>query len=59
MNRIKEIGKGVLTVCSFLGAIGQIVSVVDYGNSLVRKYRKPKKVAGFASTTESSSTVEE
>lgn len=58
MNKIKTIGKGVLTVCSFLGAVGQIVSVVDYGTSLVRKYRKPKKVAGFASTTESS-TVEE
>lgn len=58
MNRIKTIGKDVLTVCTFLGAIGQIVSVIDYGNSLVRKYRKPKEVKGFASTTESS-TVEE
>lgn len=58
MNRIK-IGKGVLTVCTLLSAVGQILSVVEYGTSLVRKYRKPKKVAGFASTTESSTTTEE
>lgn len=53
MNKIKTIGKGVLTICTFLGAVGQVVSVVEYGAELVRKYRKPKKVAGFA-TTESS-----
>ena len=54
MNEIKTIGKSVLTVCAFLGAIGQLVSLVDYGSSLIRKYRKPKKVAGFSSTSETS-----
>jgi hypothetical protein len=52
MNKQKllSIGRTSFGVLSFIVSVMQIV---DFTNTMVNKYRKPKKVEGFGTTTES------
>lgn len=43
-----SIGKGTMTVLSLAVSV---ITIVDFGIGMARKYRKPKKVDGFAAPT--------
>ena len=52
MNKetLLSIGKGTMTLLSLAVSV---ITIVDFGIVMARKYRKPKKVEGFGTTTES------
>ena len=52
MNKatLLSIGKGTMTVLSLAVSV---ITIVDFGIGMARKYRKPNKVEGFGTTTES------
>jgi hypothetical protein len=50
MNKetLLSIGKGTMTVLSLAVSV---ITIVDFGIGMARKYRKPNKVDGFAAPT--------
>ena len=52
MNKetLLSIGKGTMTILSLAVSV---ITIVDFGIGMARKYRKPNKVEGFGTTTES------
>ena len=53
MNKEKllSIGKGTMTALSL---IVSVITIIDFGVGMARKYQKPKTVTGFTATASTS-----
>ena len=49
ITKVKSIASGTMKGLTLLVSV---VQIADFASSMVNKYRKPKKVAGFKSATE-------